>query len=160
MGFEPTTSSMPSRRAPNCATAPLEELPKVYHNLSAVFFPGARYSPTSGEQSLRGRQAAFLVTVVSGGGTLADRFGRFITEPAIECSLERVGFRGHKTRGPQKRLASRGLQVGAEESLAGASEDDELPTASSLPSLHARNLKIHEGIVSYVDHQVCLPGNR
>ncbi len=22
MGFEPTTSSMPSRRAPNCATAP------------------------------------------------------------------------------------------------------------------------------------------
>ena len=23
MGFEPTTSSMPSRRAPNCATAPL-----------------------------------------------------------------------------------------------------------------------------------------
>src|ERR1700675_4116779 len=28
MGFEPTTSSMPSRRAPNCATAPPEELPK------------------------------------------------------------------------------------------------------------------------------------
>src|SRR5690242_13024200 len=25
MGFEPTTSSMPSRRAPNCATAPPEE---------------------------------------------------------------------------------------------------------------------------------------
>ena len=25
MGFEPTTSSMPSRRAPNCATAPLNE---------------------------------------------------------------------------------------------------------------------------------------
>ena len=24
MGFEPTTSSMPSRRAPNCATAPPE----------------------------------------------------------------------------------------------------------------------------------------
>ncbi len=28
MGFEPTTSSMPSRRAPNCATAPPEELTK------------------------------------------------------------------------------------------------------------------------------------
>src|SRR5271154_5413348 len=26
MGFEPTTSSMPSRRAPNCATAPHEQL--------------------------------------------------------------------------------------------------------------------------------------
>jgi hypothetical protein len=26
MGFEPTTSSMPSRRAPNCATAPPEKL--------------------------------------------------------------------------------------------------------------------------------------
>src|SRR5258708_2235080 len=26
MGFEPTTSSMPSRRAPSCATAPPEEL--------------------------------------------------------------------------------------------------------------------------------------
>jgi hypothetical protein len=26
MGFEPTTSSMPSRRAPNCATAPHEEI--------------------------------------------------------------------------------------------------------------------------------------
>src|SRR5208283_1367708 len=26
MGFEPTTSSMPSRRAPNCATAPLIQL--------------------------------------------------------------------------------------------------------------------------------------
>ena len=25
MGFEPTTSSMPSRRAPNCATAPPKE---------------------------------------------------------------------------------------------------------------------------------------
>ena len=26
MGFEPTTSSMPSRRAPNCATAPPEDI--------------------------------------------------------------------------------------------------------------------------------------
>jgi hypothetical protein len=26
-GFEPATSSMPSRRAPNCATAPQEKLP-------------------------------------------------------------------------------------------------------------------------------------
>ncbi len=34
MGFEPTTSSMPSRRAPNCATAPPEELQKVYHRLA------------------------------------------------------------------------------------------------------------------------------
>jgi hypothetical protein len=25
MGFEPTTSSMPSRRAPNCATAPPQD---------------------------------------------------------------------------------------------------------------------------------------
>src|SRR6267378_498048 len=29
MGFEPTTSSMPSRRAPNCATAPPKELPSL-----------------------------------------------------------------------------------------------------------------------------------
>src|SRR5580698_2751148 len=48
MGFEPTTSSMPSRRAPNCATAPLEETlfchsstskndaPAVYHTLSTL----------------------------------------------------------------------------------------------------------------------------
>jgi len=116
--------------------------------------------PACDEKALGRGQAAFLVAVVSGGGTLADRFGRFIAEPAIECGLERVGFGSHETRGPQKRLASRGLQVGAEESLAGASEDDELPTASSLPSLHARNLKIHEGIVPYVDHQVCLSGDR
>src|SRR5215831_5396110 len=31
MGFEPTTSSMPSRRAPNCATAPPEAQRKFYH---------------------------------------------------------------------------------------------------------------------------------
>src|SRR5271167_5200678 len=31
MGFEPTTSSMPSRRAPNCATAPPGNTSKVYH---------------------------------------------------------------------------------------------------------------------------------
>jgi hypothetical protein len=28
MGFEPTTSSMPSRRAPNCATAPPQDTAK------------------------------------------------------------------------------------------------------------------------------------
>ena len=34
MGFEPTTSSMPSRRAPNCATAPpFEELRYFYITL-------------------------------------------------------------------------------------------------------------------------------
>jgi hypothetical protein len=35
MGFEPTTSSMPSRRAPNCATAPPYELVKF-----TIFFKG------------------------------------------------------------------------------------------------------------------------
>jgi hypothetical protein len=42
MGFEPTTSSMPSRRAPNCATAPpkettiviLHEQPLSVHDLT------------------------------------------------------------------------------------------------------------------------------
>jgi hypothetical protein len=33
MGFEPTTSSMPSRRAPNCATAP----PEVLKNFTTIF---------------------------------------------------------------------------------------------------------------------------
>ena len=32
MGFEPTTSSMPSRRAPNCATAP----PESYCNNASI----------------------------------------------------------------------------------------------------------------------------
>jgi hypothetical protein len=32
MGFEPTTSSMPSRRAPNCATAP----PETYCNNASI----------------------------------------------------------------------------------------------------------------------------
>jgi hypothetical protein len=37
MGFEPTTSSMPSRRAPNCATAPPPvTLVLVYHTLAAL----------------------------------------------------------------------------------------------------------------------------
>ena len=34
MGFEPTTSSMPSRRAPSCATAPPEEHTKFYHKIT------------------------------------------------------------------------------------------------------------------------------
>ena len=29
VGFEPTTSSMPWKRAPNCATGPLEEEPAI-----------------------------------------------------------------------------------------------------------------------------------
>jgi hypothetical protein len=33
MGFEPTTSSMPSRRAPSCATAPPKERIEFYHRI-------------------------------------------------------------------------------------------------------------------------------
>ncbi len=42
MGFEPTTSSMPSRRAPNCATAPPEELLEVYHESVSGWSGGRR----------------------------------------------------------------------------------------------------------------------
>ena len=34
MGFEPTTSSMPSRRAPSCATAPPKVHFKFYHKMA------------------------------------------------------------------------------------------------------------------------------
>jgi hypothetical protein len=45
MGFEPTTSSMPSRRAPNCATAPPPKLFSVYHNHLCSDLPPNRFSP-------------------------------------------------------------------------------------------------------------------
>ncbi len=40
MGFEPTTSSMPSRRAPNCATAPPKERNGSAHSITFQRFRG------------------------------------------------------------------------------------------------------------------------
>ena len=70
MGFEPTTSSMPSRRAPSCATAPPKELHKVYHKICA-----AEASAEMGEEGAGAAVQGAAAKDCCGDGALGLRVG-------------------------------------------------------------------------------------
>src|ERR1700676_923001 len=75
MGFEPTTSSMPSRRAPNCATAP----PESYCNNASI---GRVGTSTTGRRSIVAKDSYWGTQKLQGTQKAAiERHGSELQDP-------------------------------------------------------------------------------
>jgi hypothetical protein len=95
-----------------------------------------------------------LVLVIGLRGSLAYRFIVIPRYPTIEGGLQRVGFGCHEACRPKQRLRARFPNVRREICLTGAGQDNGAPWFASLDSNNRRNLKIHEGVVTYVNIQI------
>jgi len=110
--------------------------------------------PDRGEEAKGGTQAALLVFVVGTGGTLADGLVALGSGPTVESSFQGICLRSHESGRPQKGLALGVAHISLEIRFAGASEDHESAWVRTNLAQYARNLKVHERVVTHINKQI------